>query len=647
MTEKNQIIRELGESDLLVPTLVNAAFASNERVKYCFTLLQNARSHADQPDVEHSNLRKERELAGVDNPLLDTVTEGTRKTGDDQYHIPLLGEILSIIRGGMTEMMAPFADAGEAPSVLFQERLSRLLHDLPSGDGEVIRGSFIDAMSRGDREGNDSLHLLVMDLHKALNQLQARLCTETIDGAKTYMLTDEDRPRVRAFMAGVNRTSPLRFGHPGLGTTATRSGSKLLIQNDIGLTDAHVLVVTIEGMTVHVTYTDIHIQRLQFFQSLFESYPVNWSDTLSRSPGKRMEKQLYHLTVGTYSADNRDDLDSFLNFLGSRIVFLIDWNRARKRLRNFIPNNEAIALLRWAAEHDVGHRGFLELGGERLIYDALEMTSGIPLRYGEPLSQILGPEKTIQFLRFVFQTSSRGLLSGTSIFLLKDEIRAELLQHFRSAQQGVMELCVEHISYAIEIGSVLQESLITIQQRGDMQRVLKNAQRAKRWEREADDLVNRVRTLSTRIEDIGYYADLIFISDDVADYLEEATFYTTLVPESLDVSPIHEELSKLSHFALKGCRGFLRALIAAQDFHRTNLREDLQEFLKSVDEVYNLERLADEALRHTERVIYERSTNFKEFRLYLEIASNIEEATNSLMKAAMTIRDRTLERMNR
>ena len=73
----------------------------------------------------------------------------------------------------------------------------------------------------------------------------------------------------------------------------------------------------------------------------------------------------------------------------------------------------------------------------------------------------------------------------------------------------------------------------------------------------------------------------------------------------------------------------------------------MQEFLKAVDEVFHLERESDEALRRTERVIYDKSTNFKEFRLYLEIASNIEEATNSLMKAVLIIRDRMLESVNR
>ncbi len=73
---KKSILKELGEEELLVPELVNAALAANERIKYYFTLLQTAQSRALHPDREFSSLKKER---------------GT-------YRIPYAGEILSAIK---------------------------------------------------------------------------------------------------------------------------------------------------------------------------------------------------------------------------------------------------------------------------------------------------------------------------------------------------------------------------------------------------------------------------------------------------------------------------------------------------------------------------------------------------------------------
>jgi|GEM_PF-4211987 len=113
----------------------------------------------------------------------------------------------------------------------------------------------------------NGLHILIMDLHKEINRLQSEISTEVIEGVKAYGVTEADRSLITAFMTGVNRTAPLKFDHPGLATTAARSGSTLLIQNDLGTTDAHVLVVRITGRSAVVTHTDIHVQRLRFFQS--------------------------------------------------------------------------------------------------------------------------------------------------------------------------------------------------------------------------------------------------------------------------------------------------------------------------------------------------------------------------------------------
>ena len=140
------------------------------------------------------------------------------------------------------------------------------------------------------RTERDSLHLLIMDLHKELNQLQRQTATESLDGACVYGIQGGDRPLIAAFARGVNRTKGLKFDHPGLGTTATRTGDRLVIQNDIGLTEAHVLVVHLEPPKVTVTYTDVHLERVLFFQSLLARFAVRWEDTHSkRAPGLEEE----------------------------------------------------------------------------------------------------------------------------------------------------------------------------------------------------------------------------------------------------------------------------------------------------------------------------------------------------------------------
>ena len=647
MTEKREIIRELGEKEILLPALVNAALLANDRIKYYFTLIQTAVDHAEDPGGDQSNLRAERELAEIDDFQLDDVVCMTVKSGPSAYHLEHADEILGSIARCMKDMIQPFLIDGNEDGKEFSRRFKALTTAMTGGHDGIMTRQAIDRITSGNRGKGDSLHLLVMDVHKALNQLQGKISQEQIDGAVAYLLKEQDRVLVRAFMAGLNRTSPLKFDHPGLGTTATRAGKKLLIQNDIGLTEAHVLVITIAGKTVTITYTDVHMQRLQFFQSLCEKYGVKWSDTLSKTPGGAGKLDIYHLSTGTFTAKDLASLREFLTHFGSRIVFLIDWNRARKRLRNFLPNTDAVAVLKWAADQDIGHVGFLQLGGERLIYDALELSPQVPLRYGEPLHQILGKEKTREYLQWVLKTSTRGLLSNTSKLLLQDEIRAELLRYFRSTHEEVMEMCEEHASFTIEVATVVVESLQHIRQGADLDKVSLNARRAKEWERNADELVNRVRNLSRRIEGVSYFTELINTADDAMDFLEEACFYTTLAPCNPNSNPIHAELCNMADIAMNSGREFLKALIAALYVHKTNNRDDMQEFLRSVDSVVNLERVCDEVLRKTEKTVFEQSDDHKELWLYLEIASNIEESTNSMMKAAFILRDNVLQEVNR
>jgi uncharacterized protein Yka (UPF0111/DUF47 family) len=647
MTEKKEIIKELGESQLLLPGLVNAALVANDRVKYYFTLLQTARSKAEHPSRDLPDLKGERETAGVDNTFLDNVVSGTSKVAPGKYRMPFAGEVFAAIRLCMEEMMKPVASRGGESSVEFQARMARLLEGLPAAGDEAVSEELVMKMTSGDRDAGDSLHLLVMDLHKELNALQADLSKEVIDGARTYLLEDPDRELVKAFMTGLNRTAPLKFEHPGLGTTATRAGRKLVIQNDIGTTDAHVLVINVEDSTVSIVYTDIHMSRLLFFHGLFEKFPMKWEDTLSRSGGTQFESGMYHLSVGRFTAKDRAELKAFLDYFGSRLVFLIDWNRARKRFRNFLRKKDCVAALKWAADNDVGHMGFLKLGGEKLIYEALELAARVPLRYGEPLYQILGRERTLEYIQWVLKTATTGILANRSHLLIQDEIKAELLRYFRSARQGLMEICTEHASLTIEVATAVRDSLLSIQRGGNTSFISRTAKRAKRWESQADELVSKVRALSKRTESASFFVELMSAADDALDYLEEASFFTTLAPANLKSKGIHSELIVMSELAVKASQEFLRSLHAAQYVQKGCTREEMQDFLEPVDRVLTLERDEDEALRRTQKTILKESTDYKELMVHMELARVIEESTNSLMKAVHIMRDQILESVNR
>lgn len=645
MTEKTMIIEELGEEELLRPGLVNAALAANDRIKYYFTLLQAARSHAENPVAEFSNLKTERETAGEKNALLDRVVEGSERVGEGIYKIPHAEEILSSTRTCLEEMAEPIVREGDEQAASTRKRLDSLLGVIPAGEHDTVPLTAIQAITAGKRTEGDSIHILVMDMHRALNAMQAELSRENINGAHTYMLGAGDRELVEAFMEGLNRTAPLKFDHPGLGTTATRSGGRLVIQNDIGMTDAHVLVVNVEDATASIIYTDIHMPRLQFFQGLFDGWKVKWKDTVSKTADPRFEQDVYHLSVGTFHAQDAGELKRFLDHLGSRIVYMIDWNRARKRLRNFVRNRDAVEILKWAAENDIGQRAWLQLGGENLIYDALESVTGAAVRPGEPLHQIIGRENATNYLKWVLKTTKHGLMANHSLLLIRDEIKAELQRYFRSVNEELLSLIEEHTYRSFDVAMTVRDALLSIMRSYDKPYIQRSARRAKKWETQADEIVNKVRSLSWRMEAPEIFSRLISTTDDVTDNLEEACFYITLIPNGGPAPPIQKSLTSLAEIALSGCQEFIKVIISAQYIYLGGGRNEMKTFLESVDRVISLEQEADEELRECQKTILRESADHRDMWLYSEIARTIERSTNAQRKSSHLMRDIIMEKI--
>ncbi|MCX6699023.1 MAG: hypothetical protein NTV68_03705 [Methanomicrobiales archaeon] len=152
--------------------MVNDGLTANDQAKYFFTLLQAAQAHADLPDLKDTNLSREREVAGIGSDCFDRVVAGSKKTGPQMYRVPELDTILGEVKRCFLAMQLPIAKGGLPEAEDFDKRTKKLLDELPNPQGEEISGSAIADITRGDPGGPDSLHLLLMDMHKSLNRLQ-------------------------------------------------------------------------------------------------------------------------------------------------------------------------------------------------------------------------------------------------------------------------------------------------------------------------------------------------------------------------------------------------------------------------------------------------------------------------------------------
>src|SRR5512139_760225 len=168
--EKSRIVEALGEEGLRLPALLNEALAANDRAKYLFTVLQVAQGHADHPGSAAPELRAEREAAGLAAAGYDEVAAAATRVGEGRYFMPGVDRLCGRLRAEVDAMLAPLQAAGDGAG--FDER-RRALAEVPwCGQDDQITREQIGALTSGGQDGTDTVHRLVMDMHKALNGLQ-------------------------------------------------------------------------------------------------------------------------------------------------------------------------------------------------------------------------------------------------------------------------------------------------------------------------------------------------------------------------------------------------------------------------------------------------------------------------------------------
>ncbi len=637
MTAKVQIVEQLGESAVLLPELIAAALEANGRAKIRMTLLQEAVGQAQNPASPPQSLDAERRAAGLGEAIFGSTVKDARLLDGGRIAIPGAEMLLKGLYADIDAMLAPLAltGAGEA----FAKRFERLRAASTGAPDDALTQAAVSAITSA-RTGRDSEHLLIMDVHKALNRLSSEVAVETVAGARVHGLGPLDKQRVEAFMRGLNRTRGLAFGHPGLGTTATRSAGRLIIENDIGTTDAHVLVIHVEGLVVTVTYTDIHRARSKFFMQLFKGRGVAWGALAEKSAQDLGKNGQFLLVTGCYEAKDSSGVDAFLEHLGSRIVFIIDWNKARKALRNFVDDTTAIGVLGWAASQDCGHRAFLELGGAEVIYDAVQRAGAGHVPYGRRLDSVLGVKETAGFLKDTLRVACEGLQVGRSVRLLKDEIQAKFVSQFETIEGSLLTIIGRHLGLSRMMAGLILDAIRD--NRTDTAAGNSLADQARRLEHKADSLTVEARGIACRLPESGKPVRTVVESvENANDTLEEAAFLLSLMPQVGGKGPELQPLVPLAELAVESVAHMVRAVEASHNLPE-GLQADVTDTLRAIDAVIEEEKKADEALRKAMAAFVSNASEARMLVLRMEIGRALESTTDHLAHAALAIRDHVL-----
>jgi uncharacterized protein Yka (UPF0111/DUF47 family) len=624
---KAQIIRELGQADILLPALVTEALAANDRIKVRMSALQAAARRAQQPNLPATDLAVECRAAGMAPGALTSLIKGAHLIGQGRLSAPNLAGHMEDIHDDTLTMIRAVSAGKAAEGEAANARLAAVEATGLLKPAEEIELTQISQLTGVSAEGKDSLHRLVMDLHKALNRLSADCAEEVVAGAHVFGLQPDDRSAVQSFMSGLNQTRGLKFNHPGLDTTATHAGARLLIQNDIGTTDAHVVVVAVENNVVTVTYTDVHRTRAKFFVDLFDGFQVLWSGLDRHAAAGLGEDNAFFLVTGRYSGDSAAARDEFLTTIGASLVFLIDWNKARKLLRGYVGNEEALRILDWAARHRVGHRAFLELGGNELLAAAVRNAAPTRIGFGESLDEALGRKAAIDFLKSALRRSTEGLTSGQSVRLVRDRLEADLVRHLERADSALLAIVLRQIGLAHDLAVELFRHLtaLSVGRHSDAKKL---AARGGHIEQKADRIAIEARSEVGRLNANPVVAELIDCAEQTVDELEQATFIASLVPVGIDPAPL-SALQELSQTAIAATEAAASGLAAAVEVPEGR-RADSEDALAAVARLIDAEHAADAQERAITAKVFAGGFDVATSLSLLELARAIERATDRL-----------------
>ena len=624
---KTQIIAELGQGDILLPSLVAEGLAANDRIKVRMSALQAASQHAEAPDRPATELAVESHAAGIAPTAIATLIGGAHLIGQARLAAPNLAKLMQEIQDDAETMIRAVSAGAPAEGEKANARLNAIraagLLDA-TNEIEIAR---ITRLTGVAQEAGDSLHRLVMDLHKALNKLAASCSEEVLGGAHVFGLHSEDRSAVESFMRGLNETRVLKFNHPGLDTMATRSGGRLLIQNDIGTTDAHVVVIAVRKNAVTITYTDVHLVRAEFFISLFDKFEAKWSGLDRHAAAGLGEDNSFYLVTGQYQGSSAADRNEFLCAVGGALVFLIDWNKARKLLRTWVAKDDATRILEWAARHRIGHRGFLELGGNELLGAAVRNAAPARIGFGERLDQALGRNASIDFLKAALRASTEALLAGRSVRMVRDQIEADLMRHLERVDGALLAVVLRQIGLAHDLAAAISRHIASLQAGRPADRK-ELALRCGHIEQKADRIALKTRKEVSRLNARPTIGQMIDRAEEAVDELEQAAFIASLMPERTDPALL-SALAGLCRSAITATEVAASGIAAATDVPEGR-RADSEDALAAVTRLIDAEHAADAQERATTALVFAGGFDVATSLSVLELARAMERATDRL-----------------
>jgi uncharacterized protein Yka (UPF0111/DUF47 family) len=283
---------------------------------------------------------------------------------------------------------------------------------------------------------------------------------------------------------------------------------------------------------------------------------------------------------------------------------------------------------------------WLKSGGEVLIFEAMQSAGPGAFRIGDRLDSVLGEADAHAFLVEVMHIASKTLRRAQPMALVADETRLLLAKRIRQ-HSNQFDLLDEHAGYCHALAQAVCDGVM-LDVAGSPDAARELAARAKVWERRADHLVMQAREQSKRQPGWRPFGNLMALSDDVADALEEAAFLMSLIADGHRQgwsAEVRDALWQLADTVLFATQEHVKSLAIARSLSATSEARDSDAFLSASWNVLRSERKCDELLRAGRRIILTAVTDAPALMLANDLAMTLELASDRLLVAGYALRD--------
>jgi hypothetical protein len=386
---------------------------------------------------------------------------------------------------------------------------------------------------------------------------------------------------------------------------------------------------------VDVAYTDVHRSRIRFLQEMLQPFAVTWT---TKPPP---EGVTFDMVVGRYAAVTPAQIERYLAFVGSRLVFLIDWNRARKRLAVLVGKSEAVALLKWAADNNLGHCAFLQIGGIRLVEVAFERAAPMQARLGSRLDERLGRQAARHFLMTVLRATSAGLSAGQSTRLIEDKIEADLLRHLQTPERHVLAGAAGHATMIAALAEHLRLELMRRKAGGAGEELARTPALARAWTARADEMLRQECRFIESINGGHQLGPLLSEAEGAAAALEETASMLPFIPEAVDPKTL-ALLESLGDQVSATAREYVRGLETGQELSPASERRDVDDFLIAIDRLAALGREAVDSKRALTEHLLRSKGDCHELYVLTTMAHGFERTAALLARCGSIVRDQVL-----